>query len=171
MITVIDNYITDKDFEHIRDWAFSHEVEWRRSPGVADDDDTHLGYFYHQLYNDQEPKSRWLHEGMVAPLIQRAKMAVCLRIKMNLYPSTETIQYHAPHKDLPFPHQAAVYCLNTCDGGTTIGTTRIDSVANRMIIFNGNEDHFSSTCTDQPVRMNINFNWLNPYADNNEIPK
>ena len=48
---------------------------------------------------------------------------------------------------------------------------KIDSVSNRIIFFDGNEDHYSSTCTDQPVRMNINFNWLTPYADNNKVPK
>ena len=168
MITVIDNYLKQEDFEHIRDWAFGDQIDWRYSPSVADDDDIGLGYFHHVLYAEQEPKSKWLHKGMASHLIQEAKIELLIRIKVNLYTATETIKYHKPHKDYDFPHKAAVYCLNTCDGGTTIGKRRIDSVANRMILFDGSEDHFSSTCTDQPVRMNINLNWLNPFDNNSK---
>ena len=171
MITVIDNFLKKEHFEHIRDWALSNELQWTYSPSVADDSDVGLGYFVHVLYKDLEPKSKWITEGMIAPLMESAKMEILIRAKLNLYPATHTIKYHKPHTDLPYSHKAAVYCLNTCDGGTTIGKRKIDSVANRIIFFDGNEDHYSSTCTDQPVRININFNWLTPHADNNKISK
>ena len=38
--------------------------------------------------------------------------------------------------------------------------TKIDSIANRMLIFDGAEKHCSTTTTNVPVRINININYI-----------
>jgi hypothetical protein len=84
-----------------------------------------------------------------------------IRIKVNLYPNTETIEEHGMHIDFPFEHKGALFYLNTNNGYTKLEDgTKIESIENRLLLFDPNKLHTSSTCTDQPVRVNINFNYF-----------
>ena len=83
-----------------------------------------------------------------------------IRIKANLYPRTDTIIHHKDHVDYTFEHKAAILYLNTNDGFTVIGDKKIESVANRMLLFNPQIPHHSTTCTDTQFRSNINFNYF-----------
>lgn len=84
-----------------------------------------------------------------------------IRIKINMYPNTEIVKEHGMHIDYKFSHKAAILSINTCDGYTKLEDgTKIDSIANRMLLFDGSKPHTPSTCTDQPIRMNINFNYF-----------
>ena len=53
-----------------------------------------------------------------------------IRIKANLYPSTDNIEYQSEHVDYPFEHKGAIYYINSNDGKTVInnGKVEIDSV-------------------------------------------
>ena len=84
-----------------------------------------------------------------------------IRIKINMFPNTLELAEHGMHIDYDFPHKTALFSINTCNGYTKLEDgTKIDSVANRMLIFDGRINHTSSTCTNQPVRVNINFNYF-----------
>ena len=78
-----------------------------------------------------------------------------------MYPNTETLKEHGIHIDYSFPHKAGILSINTCDGYTKLEDgTKIDSVANRMLLFDASNPHNSSTTTNQPVRVNININYF-----------
>ena len=65
------------------------------------------------------------------------------------------------HIDYRFKHSAAILSLNTCDGYTKLmDGTKIDSVANRMLLFDASEKHCSTTTTNVQARMNININYM-----------
>ena len=65
------------------------------------------------------------------------------------------------HVDYPYSHKAAIFYINTCDGYTKLEDgTKIDSVANRMLLFDASKPHTPSDCTNQSVRVNINFNYF-----------
>ena len=84
-----------------------------------------------------------------------------IRIKINMYPNTEILKEHGMHIDFPFSHKTALLSINTCDGYTKLEDgTKIDSVANRILLFDASTPHTSSTCTNQPVRVNININYF-----------
>ena len=81
-----------------------------------------------------------------------------MRIKCNLFPYTEIVQEHALHADADFSHKSALFSINTCNGYTTLEDgTRVGTVANRMLKFDGGSEHKSSTTSDQTVRINVNF--------------
>ena len=85
-----------------------------------------------------------------------------MRVKVNFYPyvGPEIIE-HQWHLDYEFPHWGGLYSLNTCDGYTMLSDgTKIDSIENRMLVFNAGDYHKSSTSTDSKGRFNINFNWI-----------
>ena len=65
------------------------------------------------------------------------------------------------HIDYDYVHTAAIFSLNSCDGFTMLEDgTRIDSKANRMLIFEGSQLHGSTTTTDSWARCNININFF-----------
>ena len=58
-------------------------------------------------------------------------------------------------------HNGAVFSLNTCDGFTSLDDgTKIESIENRLLLFDSNKPHASSTCTNAKARFNMNFNYF-----------
>ena len=88
-------------------------------------------------------------------------MKSLIRIKANFYPNTERLQEHPMHVDMEFSHSGAILSLNTCDGYTKLKDgTKIDSVANRVLLFDASEEHCSTTTTNVSARINININYI-----------
>ena len=51
--------------------------------------------------------------------------------------------------------------VNDCDGYTKLNDgTKIDSIANRLLITDGSILHSSTTTTNDKVRVTIGMNWL-----------
>ena len=100
---------------------------------------------------------------MEGALRQKADIDIkaLVRVKCNLYTRTEKIVQHDMHKDYDYSHTACILGINDCDGFTIFENgDKIESKANRMLIFDGLDKHCSTTCTDKKARININFNFL-----------
>ena len=84
-----------------------------------------------------------------------------LRIKANLYPNTEILHEHPMHTDYEFCHSGAILSLNTCDGYTKLKDgTKIDSVANRVLLHDPSIEHCGTSTTNVSARININVNYI-----------
>ena len=88
-----------------------------------------------------------------------------LRMRANLFVNTSTVYEYQMHTDYPFSHSAAILSLNTCDGYTGIEDedgqiTKVDSVANRVVLYDAGKNHCSSTTSDANARFNIIVNFL-----------
>ena len=78
-----------------------------------------------------------------------------------MYPSTPKIVYHDPHVDIPWQHKGAIFYVNTNNGVTVLEDgTEIESIENRLLLFDSSKEHSSTSCTDAKVRVNINFNYF-----------
>ena len=118
-----------------------------------------LFYLAHLLYGRQTPLSPYYDKTI--PLLKKLEAVCLIRIKVNLYPSTEILHEHAAHADFDFPHSGAILSLNTCDGYTKLEDgTKINSVANRILLFDASKHHCSTTTTNVPARINININYM-----------
>ena len=95
------------------------------------------------------------------PVVRKLGGESLIRIKGNLYPNTETLHEHPMHTDFPFSHTSAILYLNTCDGYTKlVDGTKIDSIANRILLFDASKKHCSTTTTNVSARINININYF-----------
>ena len=126
-------------------------------------------YMNHTFYTKNQPTSN-LFDNLV-PLLDKIGTKCLLRVKANLYPNTEILHENPMHKDYNFSHSGALFSLNTCDGYTKLKDgTKIDSIANRILLFDPSEEHCSATTTNVPARFNININYINvetpPYVEN-----
>ena len=118
-----------------------------------------LFYMIHMFYDGNVPMSP-LYDKLV-PLLQKLGGHSLIRVKGNLYPNTEILHEHPMHTDYEFSHSGALLSLNTCDGYTKLKDgTKIDSIANRILLFDSNEEHCSTTTTNVPARINININYF-----------
>jgi hypothetical protein len=97
------------------------------------------------------------------PILQRIQPASIIRIKANLLTKESTIVEHGLHTDIPdlkIPCKTAIFYINTNNGYTIFEDgTKINSLENRLVIFDSNIPHSGSSCTDAKVRCVINLNY------------
>ena len=118
-----------------------------------------LFYMGHMLYAFNTPMSPYYDK--LFPLLEKLEANCLIRIKANLFPNTEILHEHDMHIDFPFSHSGAIFSLNTCDGYTKLKDgTKINSVANRVLLFDASEEHCSTTTTNVSARINININYI-----------
>ena len=97
----------------------------------------------------------------VEPILNKIDHRVLIRCKANMYPSTPVITHHDPHVDLEYEHKGAIFYFNTINGVTVLEDgTEIESIENRLLLFDSSKKHNSTSCTDAKVRVNINFNYF-----------
>ena len=159
---VVKNYL-DKDYFNKLKNAFGENtgtLPFYIQDGVASKtNEKHVKHFYftHRLF-DHTIKSEYYT--LLHPLLKKLKIKALIRIKLNLYPRTDILLHHYPHKDAEFKHKALILSLNTCDGGTRIGKKFIPSIENQAFFFDASIPHNSTTCTNQQARINLNFNYF-----------
>jgi len=164
---VIDNFLDEEYFGSLetlftdKEKTGNFKMPWFFQSSVVDDAvvEGNLFYMVHPIYDQNVPWSD--HYNSLIPLLEKLNTPGLLRIKANLFPNTEILHEHPMHIDYNFSHSSAIFSLNTCDGYTKLKDgTKIDSVANRVLLFDGSEKHCSTTTTNVSARININFNFF-----------
>ena len=122
--------------------------------------------------NKQSTNSYYVHEfrdvnGIVSPydflihpLLNILQPKAIIRVKANKYLQTPTLEEHEYHQDYPYKHKAAIFYVNTNDGQTQFTTARVASIENSMLYLDASKQHRSTSTTDAPYRININFNYF-----------
>ena len=121
----------------------------------------------HMFYDNYKPQSKLFSE-CIEPLLSHMPVRSLIRIKANLTMRTERIIKHGFHIDYrAIADQETHNCftsilyLNTNDGYTEFENgTKIESIENRLITFPISYRHTGTTCTNQPFRSVINFNYF-----------
>ena len=158
---IIDNFLSLQDFEKIQyEMLMSGNITWRYNPFVSFDDTTEDDYYFtHRFYDKSLELSNCFY--VLSSLLNKMDIKAIRRIKANLYPKSNVPYEDKMHIDFEFPHKGAIFYINTNNGYTKLQDgTKIDSVANRLLLFNPHEPHCSARCTDEKVRVNINFNYF-----------
>ena len=139
-------------------WFFQTDImipEWNKD-WLAENK---LFYMTHVFYEKNAPRSYFYDK--LHPFLEKLDARCLIRLKANLFPKAETLHEHPMHIDYEFPHTGAVLSLNTCDGYTKLHDgTKIESVANRLLLFDGSKEHSPTNTTNATVRVNINVNFI-----------
>ena len=105
-------------------------------------------------------------EELASQLFQKLKPKEIYRIKANLLPRTPEIKVNRFHTDIQgnngvIPYTTSIFYMNANNGYTEFEDgTIVESVANRWISFPEDTKHRGTSCTDEKVRVVINFNYL-----------
>ena len=159
-IEIIDNFLDPYYFKSLKRGIMDQNFPWYTDAsnsisGVFANDGT---YFTHMFYFNQ-PLSDF--STLLTPLIQKIPYdpRKLNRIKGNLYPQSQRRIYHGWHTDYDVPHQGCIFYINTNNGYTIFKNKKVKSIENRLLLFDPSIPHRSTTCTDAPFRININFNY------------
>ena len=163
---VIDNFLDYNSFLNIQQTFFSHDCKWEWSD-VVEKDELMAGVseldncqFVHGLYRGAMPQSRLFE--CIIPVLDKLNVAAIIKIKANLNQRTSEIIEHGYHTDQRYPHsKTAILYLNTCDGYTSFENEGIvESVENRVVIFDSNKKHTGTSLTNDSRRIVININYF-----------
>lgn len=160
---LIDNFLTQEQSQLIANVLTCDTFPWFLNrdgiAGSGNNDHPMDYYFIHTFYDNHVPTSQFY--SVLEPIFKKLNFKALLRVKANLYPCTQEVRQHGMHRDQTFDVNSCLYFVNTNNGVTTFEDgTIINSVANRVILFNSFEPHCSSSCSDQKFRITINFNYF-----------
>jgi hypothetical protein len=160
---IYDNVLPKEKFEEIAQGIIGdNSLPWYYSENISGHGKEEVGYFAHMFYFFEDYKvkvSNWYY--LVEPIVNILECKSLLRIKANFYQRTDKLHHNKNHKDYDFIHNGAIFYLNTNDGFTIINDEHwIESVENRLLIFDSSIPHRSTHCTDKQYRANINFNYF-----------
>jgi len=165
---VYNNFVAKKDFKIIEEhilganfpWYYNKNVVGRYEDGLPEDKKNFQ--FTHCFYQNDKINSNQFE--IILPIIKKINPFTILRIKANLLTRTlENIEhgYHTDFDKNSHKITTGVFYLNTNNGYTRFkNKTMVKSEANKYVEFNGEESHTGSTCTDENVRVVINFNYI-----------
>ena len=156
-----DNFLDGRYFNELQKDILSCDFPWQYQDSVANrgEDNSNHFYFIHTLYGDFAPQSNFFPR--VLPVLQELEVHSLIRIRLMLYVNQGSLVVHDKHIDFPYSHKAAVFYLNDNNGYTEFADgAKVESVANRVVIFDGSKEHNSTTCTDEKVRSVLSINYF-----------
>ena len=150
----IINNLLDKDVvDNIEKTLGGDLFPWYYQNSVATDSDTTNFYFTHQIYFYGDQSNYF---NAIIPILKKLKYKKLIRVKANLYPNINRVIKHPKHVDFNYPTKGALYYLNTNNGPTFVGNKKVESIKNRLLLFDASKEHNSVTCTDAKFRLNVN---------------
>jgi len=167
MIKVYDDILDTQEFNFVQEHMLGSQFPWHYGDVLNEHSEAvykpscdllYNAQFCHWFYKDYEPKGPEFV--IVRPIISKLNTDSLVRIKANITMKTDTIIKHGFHRDGLADCNAAIYYVNTNDGYTEFEDgTKVESVENRLVVFNSQMMHTGTTCTNSKVRCVINFNY------------
>jgi len=166
---ITDNFLTEQDFGTIRDTITAGNFQWNFSQYVdSQDEEPTPGQLVHTVYYGSVPCSEFYNS--LVPIIEhKFGISALYRIKLNLQPRLPepfTYMFHSDlsddfEEDVASHWTTAIFYINTNNGYTEFENgEKVESVANRLVMFPSNFKHRGVTQTDEQTRIMINFNFL-----------
>ena len=176
---ILDNFLAEEDFKPIQSYFFK-QLSWKYIDKIVgynaaneDKNENEDCYqFVHTFKCANDPYLQYSpseHSHILKPFFIKLAPWIVLRAKANLRPISPIHIHSAFHTDLGhIGNKTAIFYLNTCNGYTLFkDSTKVLSVENRLIIFDGSTLHCGASCTDQKARIVLNVNYIpGQIADN-----
>jgi len=157
---IIDNFLNLDDFNTLKQTVIGRGFPWFYSKVLSTLPEGQYNYqFIHVFYTDFAPNSNYF-DSILPPIIAKLDPKALIRVKANLQPVSDKIVENGMHSDVDDATTAILY-LNTNNGYTKFKTgEKIESLENRIVIFDSNLEHTGTTCTDAVNRLVLNINYV-----------
>ena len=169
---VIDNFLIESEFLPIKNMLLSAGFPWYHQDkvsGAGDEEGMLDTYFSHVLFSSiRQDSEEGYPRGITSsfynlflPFIHKLEVNSLIKLRVNNYPHTHKKIQNNFHVDNFYPHKVAILYINTNNGMTTLEDgTKINSVENRALLFDGLTKHCSTTCTNSRSRLVVNVNYI-----------
>ena len=166
-----DNFLDQKEFDALQTLMMSSVFDWHYNDDIVfrhEDSEEEYKYqfqFTHMFFAGA-PCSSYIEK--LEPVIKIINPISLWRIKANLLTRTPEIIENEFHIDMDIMSEeklkhwtTSIFYINTNNGYTEFEDgTKVESVTNRMVTFQGNMKHRGTSCTDEKRRIVINFNYF-----------
>jgi len=179
-ISVVDDFLDPEHFLVLKETMMSALFPWFYTPYIIYKSEidkaykfqfTHVFYSDHYNMGESDEETRALpgyqsinseYFNLVVPLIAKLNSRAMMRIKATLLTRTSHNTKFDYHVDYDCDSTTSIFYINTNDGYTEFkdGKKRIQSVENRLVTFPAGMEHTGTTCTDEKVRVVVNFNYF-----------
>lgn len=160
---VVDNFLPPSLLNDIQSLTMGDRINWAYRPGATSVDTPDEFYFSHTafmkdplsvspLFNDIKPILYFMDDRLKFYLDE------LIRINCTLCTNRGKVMPQAMHVDFDIPHYTGIFYCNTTNGPTLFEDTKVDSVANRFVLFDGKKRHAATIQDDCHARVNIVFN-------------
>jgi len=162
VIDVIDNFLSQSQFLELREKMFDQYFPWQFNEEKTEGEDNLWNcQFIHMFTNARSNNYFSEYYPILQPVLDELGAIFAFRIKANITGVSNKIRLYNMHTDTDYRCKTAVYYLNTNNGKTVFeGGVEVESVENRVAIFDSNLKHTATTHTDQKMRCVINFNYV-----------
>ena len=158
---IIDNFLPDPDYKNIHKVITGAEFPWYYQDHKVEEGDN-FSQFSHLLWDPQRGIASSFYP-VVGSLLNALEIGILFRVKLNLTLRTESPKVSSMHYDNHCKDAiTAIFYINTNNGYTLFEDgSKVDSVANRLVMFNSLTKHagVSNTIEDSEDRwvLNVNF--------------
>jgi hypothetical protein len=156
-IKIIDNFLNKKYFKFLNENFLNPFFPWYYQNGKAYENDN--GFQHTHLFFDNN-KINSHHFYLIEKLLTKLSVKSLVRIKLNMEPKNKVIKSYSFHKDNDCNCNTAILYMNTNNGKTLFKDKKINSVENRIVIFNSNIEHTGTSTTNANYRMVLNLNYF-----------
>jgi len=169
---VIDNFLPIEEFRKLKDMIFFWEFPWNWNDyqlPLEKDRVPDSPFFSHTLYDDNKPVSPYYDAFNYFLNSLPNWNRVLLNLRLNLTTNSYGNAFNHKHKDTDFligTIKTAIFYFNNCNGKTVLCNEsdneeiEIDSVENRILLFNSEILHYSKHATDVDRRVVLNLNYI-----------
>ena len=181
---IIDDYLPKEEYDNLHDIIMGPEMEWNFK-NVVDYHDplstiSDENYMFTHLFWSPRSGSVSKVWDRIKLIIEDIKPQTLIKVQANLLTRTENHienKFHYDHElvgsrlpDGTLISYTAIYYVNTNNGYTLFkdGNLKVDSVGNRIAIFDSSKLHKAVSCTDEKRRVVINFNYLTSLYGSND---
>ena len=161
---IIDDFLSEEDLKRLQDVMLSPDFPWYYNSTIDYKDEKGKFQFIHAIYRWNRPLSNFYgdwYEKLIKPVI--GDNTIIERIKANLLTKTTHIVENEFHVDDPTKKlsTSAIFYLNSNNGYTKFKDgTKVKSIENRLVKFPVAKEHTGTSCTDENVRVVINFHYI-----------
>lgn len=159
---VYKKFLPKNEFLEIKNLLMSPDFAWYYNSSVVEKkrEDGSMFQFTHKFYDDNTINSA--HFNLVNPVFNIIKPLTILRVKGNLLTKNNIHIEHGFHTDYDQDRvTTGILYINTNNGYTKFKNGEVvKSEENKYIEFNSMERHTGASCTDENIRVIINFNYI-----------
>ncbi len=160
---VIDNFLDKEYFDTIKNTLTSLDMNWFYRDNMTSDDEHGACYFTHNFFLNNRVYSPFFN--LLEPFLAKLKVSSLIELRSNMTISKKDQYESSWHVDNTYENSKTVILyLTTCNAKTMITVENeiieIDSVENRVLIFDTNISHKMKSATDAKRRIIINLNYI-----------
>ena len=156
-IKIIDNFLEKEFFLTLQNLILGEYFYWFFNDYKVYENDNDF-QFVHTVVRKSQTTSDFIK--YINPILSKLNAKKTIQVKLNLQTKKDKIYNHIFHTDMP-DVKTAIFYINTNNGKTIFKNgEEVNSIQNRIVIFDSNLKHTGTSHTDTKRRVLINLNYV-----------